>query len=70
MNRGLLDVLVLYGLTTAGVFIGLVRGRAPSSRLFIAPLSAIPIFLVAFIALSIMTGLLRHRLPAPAIVAI
>jgi hypothetical protein len=60
-NRGLIEVLTLYTLNAAGVLVGLVRGRAPLSRILRFPLTAIPIFIVAFTVAAILGDLLQKR---------
>jgi hypothetical protein len=54
---------ITYGLTAAGVLVGLIRGGAPRSRLFLVPLTAIPVFIVTFIICAIVGSLLQNRLP-------
>lgn len=63
MNRGLAEILLVYGLTAAGVLVGLIWGGAPRSRLLRFPLTAIPIFIVAFIVVAILGDLFHNRLP-------
>jgi type IV secretory pathway TraG/TraD family ATPase VirD4 len=61
--HGWTQILILYVLNAVGVLIGLIRGRAPLSRLLLFPLTAIPAFIVAFIVAALLGDLLHNRLP-------
>jgi type IV secretory pathway TraG/TraD family ATPase VirD4 len=56
-----------YGLTAAGVLVGLIRGGAPRSRLFLFPLTAIPVFIVSLFVAAIIQDILHNRWSKPVI---
>src|SRR5271165_5421764 len=62
-TRGWIQILICYGLTAAGVLIGFIRGGVRGPSLLRFPLTAIPVFLVAFLVCAIIQDLLRDRLP-------
>jgi type IV secretory pathway TraG/TraD family ATPase VirD4 len=66
-NHGFTGILIAYGVSAAGVLVGLIRGRAPDSRLGLWPFVAIPVLIVAVFLWTWMASPLQSTAIAGAI---
>jgi type IV secretory pathway TraG/TraD family ATPase VirD4 len=58
-NHGTNGLLISYAISVAALFLGLLLGRAPASRLLLSPVVAIPVLIIAVILWTAMAGLLK-----------
>ena len=58
-NHGFTGILIAYGVSAAGLLVGLFRGRAPNSRIDAFLLIAVPVFLVAIFLWTWIAGPLQ-----------
>lgn len=64
-THGTNGLLIGYLVSAAAVFVGLLIGRAPLSRLLTFPLIAIPVFIVGVLLWTAMAGALKATATAP-----
>jgi hypothetical protein len=59
-DHGFTGILIAYGVSAAGLFVGLLRGRAPDSRLNYFLFIAIPVLIVAVFLWDAVASPLQH----------